>query len=68
MNKVRIAQIGVGHDHAMDIINTLQGQTDIFEVIGYAVPLEEKGKYQDKIENNCQKLNCLSVEERVHRL
>lgn len=36
MKKIRIAQIGTGHDHAADIFATLTYLSDIFEVVGYA--------------------------------
>lgn len=36
MKKIRIAQIGTGHDHAADIFATLNFLSDIFEVVGYA--------------------------------
>ena len=36
MKKIRIAQIGTGHDHAADIFSTLNYLSDIFEVVGYA--------------------------------
>ena len=36
MKKIKIAQIGIGHDHAGVIFNALNKLTDIFEVVGYA--------------------------------
>ena len=42
MNKVRIAQIGIGHDHAPEIFPALCGLKDYFEVVGYALPECEK--------------------------
>ncbi|MBR0390882.1 MAG: Gfo/Idh/MocA family oxidoreductase [Oscillospiraceae bacterium] len=41
MKKIRIAQIGVEHDHASMIMNSLRTQKDIFEVVGFADPEEE---------------------------
>lgn len=37
MKKIKIAQIGVGHDHASAVITTLKLQNDIFDLVGYAV-------------------------------
>lgn len=37
MKKIKIAQIGAGHDHAAMIISTLKLQNDIFDLVGYAV-------------------------------
>lgn len=34
--KIKIAQIGVGHDHASAVITTLKLQNDIFDLVGYA--------------------------------
>lgn len=41
MKKIKIAQIGAGHDHASTAITTLTLQNDIYEVIGYAVTPED---------------------------
>ena len=37
MKKIKIAQIGAGHDHANAAISTLKLQSDIYDFIGYAV-------------------------------
>lgn len=57
MRKIRIAQIGTGHDHAADIFATLTALSDVFEVVGYAevpeddVPLAwSKNYYEQKRE------------------
>ena len=36
MKKIKIAQIGTGHDHAADVFVTLNALSDVFEVVGYA--------------------------------
>ena len=41
MKKIRIAQIGTGHDHAADVFATLNFLSDIFEVVGYAEVAED---------------------------
>lgn len=43
MRKIRIAQIGTGHDHAPAAINVLKRRSDIFELIGFAVVPEDAG-------------------------
>lgn len=43
MKKIRIAQIGTGHDHASVVIQTLKLQSDIFDLVGYAVVPEDAG-------------------------
>ena len=37
MKKINIAQIGAGHDHATAAISTLKLQSDIYDLVGYAV-------------------------------
>ena len=37
MKKIKIAQIGAGHDHATASISTLKLQSDIYDFVGYAV-------------------------------
>lgn len=43
MRKIKIAQIGTGHDHAPASINSLKRQTDIFDLIGFAIVPEDDG-------------------------
>ena len=43
---LRIAQIGIGHDHASGILKELKKQKDIFEIAGIYLPEEEKAKLQ----------------------
>lgn len=50
MEKIRIAQIGIGHDHAGEILRSIRQQSDIFEVVGYALPDIEKKKFGDRIQ------------------
>ena len=40
MKKLRVAQIGAGHDHAAEAFRTLQELDDLFEVVGYCTPEE----------------------------
>lgn len=62
MRKIRIAQIGIGHDHAVEILNSLRKQTDLFEVVGYAVPGREKTHFPRSLAQ-CEGLPELTVEE-----
>ena len=41
MRKIKIAQIGAGHDHAASAIKTLQLLSDVYELVGYAVVPED---------------------------
>ena len=37
MKRIKVAQIGAGHDHASAVISTLKLRSDAFELVGYAV-------------------------------
>lgn len=45
MKRINIAQIGAGHDHATAVIQTLKLQSDIYNLIGYAVPEGKEEAY-----------------------
>lgn len=45
MNRIKIAQIGVGHDHS-DLITSLIRQSDIFDVKGFCVCDGEESHYE----------------------
>lgn len=46
MKKIRIAQIGVSrYSHGMEIFNTLKKFPDLFEIVGYALPENEREKF-----------------------
>lgn len=49
MSKIRIAQIGVGHDHALEILRSIREQTEYFDVVAYGLPEEEKIRYADRL-------------------
>ena len=55
MRKIRIAQIGTGHDHAADIFTTLSSLSDIFEVVGYAEVPEDNVPFAWSQNNYAQK-------------
>lgn len=43
MKKIKIAQIGAGHDHAGAAMTTLKMQKDIYDVVGYTIVPEDSG-------------------------
>mgnify|MGYP004600026211 CR=1 FL=1 len=49
LRKIKVIQIGIGHDHATSALNSLLRQPDIFEVLGFAVPESEEEKYPERI-------------------
>ena len=50
MSKIKIAQIGMGHDHAAVGFDSLLFHSDIFEVVGLAIP-EEETLHPERAEN-----------------
>ena len=51
MRKIKIAQIGVNqYSHSMEILTSISKQTDLFEVVGYALPENEKERIPQKYE------------------
>ena len=49
MRKIRIAQIGVNfYSHGPDIFRSLVKQSDLFEVVGYCLPENERQRLPEK--------------------
>ena len=50
MKKIKIAQIGTSQNsHGNDIWNTLKNLPDIFEIVGYALPENEREKFPNRM-------------------
>lgn len=50
MRKIKIAQIGTSqYSHGSDIFQSLTKQKDIFEVVGYALPENEREKFPNRM-------------------
>ena len=60
MRKIKIAQIGTGHDHAGVTFAALKRMTDVFEVVGYAQVPEDRGVFQSECYEGAKRY---SVEE-----
>ena len=63
MRKIKVIQIGIGHDHATVVLGSMLKQTDIFDVAALAVPESEKDVFADRIEWYKDRLPILSVED-----
>lgn len=65
MRKLRVIQIGIGHDHATSTLNSLLRQPEIFEVVGLAVPESEETKFASSIAEYCAdgRLKKFTVDE-----
>ncbi len=63
MRKIKVIQIGIGHDHATAILDCMLALPDIFEIAALAVPESEKADFADRIEKYKEKLPLMTVEE-----
>lgn len=51
MRKIKIAQIGINqYSHSIEVLTSIAKQTDLFEVVGYALPEGEKDRIPKKYE------------------
>lgn len=66
MNKIKIGQIGIGHNHGEAKMLAVRKFPELFEVVGYA---EENGRWIEKRGNNSgyEGLSYLSVEEVIEK-
>lgn len=49
MRKIKVVQIGIGHDHATSTLESLLRQPNVFDVVGFAVPESEETKFASSI-------------------
>ena len=50
MRKIKIAQIGTStNSHGNDIFNTLKMYSDVFEIVGYCLPENEREKFPERM-------------------
>ena len=49
MKKIRVAQIGIGHDHAVDTIKSLRRLEQYYDIAGYTAPAVEVEKYGERL-------------------
>jgi len=62
MRKIKIAQIGAGHDHASAAITTLKLQNDIYDLVGYAVVEGDQSTFESN-KWAYENVNQMTVEE-----
>lgn len=66
MKKIKIAQIGAGHDHASMAISTLKLQSDLYELEGYAaVPENSENPFSYEYERELHKLILKACGEEI---
>ena len=66
MNKIKVIQIGIGYAHATGILDDMLHQPEIFDVVGLALPDDEKEKYLCKYEKYTN-LRIMTVTEALNR-
>ena len=49
MERIRVAQIGIGHDHASGVFETLQLMQDEVEIVGYCIPDDDRTFVETRI-------------------
>lgn len=60
MRKIKIAQIGTStNSHGNDIFNTLKRNSDVFEIVGYHLPENEREKFPERMADfeGCRELS-----------
>ena len=62
MKKIRIAQIGTGHDHAAATIWSIDRCKDVFDFVGYAIGKDDYEKYEIE-KKNYEPFKQYTVEE-----
>lgn len=63
MKKIKIAQIGAGHDHAADAFKSLTTMPDIFDVVGLAVVEGDEETYNERKDYAYKDIPLMTVEE-----
>ncbi len=67
MRKIKIAQIGIGHDHAEGSICALKEHSDIYDIIGFAIVPEDsyntKAFRFENVKESYQGIPQMTVEE-----
>ncbi len=65
MRPLSLLLVGVGHDHACVIYDTILRRSDLFRVTGFTVPPEEREVYADRIQKYEAAFGvpCLSFDE-----
>ena len=63
MKKIKIAQIGAGHDHATAAISTLKLQSDIYDLVGYAFVDGDEAVYDNNSQWAYEDVKRMTVDE-----
>ncbi len=68
MKKIRVVQIGIGHDHATDVLDSMVANSNVFEVVAVGVPQSEFENFGEKVKLCKEKIGItpVSVEEALN--
>ncbi len=68
MRRVKVAQIGMGHDHSWNAIESILSQPEVFELVGFAVPECEENRFAERISKYRDEFGVpkLSVDEALN--
>ena len=53
MKKLRVIQIGVGHDHTIDVLESVIRLSYVFELVALAIPPSEEIDFAERIKQHC---------------
>ncbi len=60
MKRIKAIQIGIGHDHAIAILDSICYLSQYFDIVAIGIPTEEQDLFFDRI-LKCEKISGLSV-------
>ena len=63
MKKISVVQIGIGHDHACMVLDSMLKQSDVFDVKALGLPESENKEFAWKVERLNGRLPIITAEE-----
>lgn len=66
MSKIKVVLIGIGHDHAWPVYDSVLKQKDCFEVVGFAIPECEESRFSGSISRYLGVIPKMTVEEALN--
>lgn len=64
MNRIKVAQIGIGHAHALGILPRLRKLDDVYDILGVYIPQDEEKFFPEKLKDGSLKdLPRLTLDE-----
>lgn len=63
MKRIKIVQVGIGHDHAISTFRSMLKQSDVFDVAGVVVCEGEEERWTEKVAGNYSAATRITLEE-----